>query len=77
MTGLFAVLLVAIGIFFIWRVVALMKKFRPKADPTTPVDGDTGVREPVDRHPPTLSGAVALDEPDIDESPTDAISRRS
>ena len=75
MTFLVGVLLVAIGLVFIWRVIALMRKFNQEPEPTAPHDGDSGVREPAPKRPPAMSGAVALDESE-DEEPTNAVSRK-
>ena len=59
-----------------WRVVALIGKFRLADEPTEPTlsDGDSGVREPTPKRPPAMSGAVALEELD-EEGPGDAVSR--
>lgn len=52
---LVAIVLVLIALF--------MRKSRPAAEPTT-LDGGPGVREPVLKRPPAMSGAVAVEEPD-------------
>jgi hypothetical protein len=74
MSLLIALVMIALGVLFIWRVIALMSKHRPTAEPTAP-SGDTGVREPNHPRRPNLAGAVALEEPDEDDRLTDAVSR--
>ncbi|MGZ4834913.1 MAG: hypothetical protein ACXVZZ_04710 [Terriglobales bacterium] len=71
---LLALVLIIIGLFFIWRVFKLASKYKPVEEPPEEV-GDINVREPAPRRPKGRAGAVAIELPD-DDYDTDAYSRR-
>jgi hypothetical protein len=73
-TFLFGTVLVALAVFFVWRVFQFASKFKRVEDPPEEV-GDINVREPVPRRPLNRSGAVAMEEPEGDID-TDAYLRR-
>jgi hypothetical protein len=73
MTTLFTIVLIALGLFFIWRVFKFAShsgQLRNREEA-----GDINVREPVPRRPTGKAGAVATEEPD-DDIDSDAYSRR-
>ena len=74
MNILLTLVLIAIGLFFVWRVFKFAAKFKPVEEPPEEV-GDINVREPVPRRPKGRAGAVAMEEPE-DDLDTDAYSRR-
>ena len=74
MTFLFAIILVTLAVFFVWRVFKFASQFKPVEEPPEEV-GDTNVREPVPRRPLGRSGAAVMEEPE-DDIDTDAYSRR-
>jgi hypothetical protein len=74
MTLLISMILIALAVFFVWRVFNVSSKFKPVEEPPDEVR-DVDVREPVPRRPLNRSGAVAMEEPDEDID-TDAYSRR-
>ena len=73
-TAFISIILIALAVFFVWRVFKLASKFQPVEEPPDEV-GDVDVREPVPRQPLNRSGAVAMEEPD-EEIDTDAYSCR-
>ena len=74
MTVLIGIILMALAVFFVWRVFEFASKFQPVEEPPDEV-GDVDVREPVPRRPLNRSGAVAMEEPDEDID-TDAYAGR-
>ncbi len=56
-------LAIILAAMFVSLIALLLRKSRPAVGPTT-LEGGPGVREPVPKRPPAMSGAVVVAEPD-------------